>query len=124
VNNKRAVFVLNDFEADRYPIEKIKGLMAQNVRIDLVYTIPDFPPAFNALPEFFRIFTSVTFNAKSELRHLNAALGLPVSQLHILSPRATKFLCKCAEAPKTRMVTKLRDRVSSVLGKWPLVRLG
>ena len=91
---ERAVFVLNDFDQQKYPFEEMKVAIALGKKVDLVYTAPYFPPVLGAVAEFFRVFANIQSEAKMTLHLVNEVLNLPASHLHILSPGATRFFLK------------------------------
>lgn len=124
---ERVVFVLNDFDQQNYPFEEMKTAIALGKKVDLVYTVPYFPPVIGAVAEFFRVFVNIQSEAKMTLNLVNGVLGLPTSQLHILSPGATRFFRKCVErSNKGNLLTLLRSKAGSMtsvaLSKLSLMR--
>lgn len=120
---ERAVFVLNDFDQQNYPFEEMKAAIALGKKVDLVYTIPYFPPVFGAVAEFFRVFVSIQSEAKMTLNLVNGVLDLPSSSLHILSPGATRFFLKRVERLNNGgILASLRTKITSeVLSKLSLM---
>lgn len=123
---ERAVFVLNDFDQQHYPFQEMKTAIALGKKVDLVYTIPYFPPVFGAVAEFFRVFANIQSEAKMILNLVNGVLDLPMSHLHILSPGATRFFRKSIERANTGgILTSIRTKIgfaSAAFSKLSLMR--
>ncbi len=121
---ERAVFVLNNFDQQNYPFEEMKSAIDLGKKVDLVYTVPYFPPVMGVVTEFFRVFANIQSEAKMTLNLVNGILGLPASSLYILSPGETRLFLKSVERLNNGGIfSSLRTKITSgILSKLSLMR--